>query len=372
MVLPPVPVRTAVAEQEVVPVQVRAVGTVEPYSSVGVKAQVGGPLLSVKFAEGSNVKQGELLFEIDSRPYKEALRQAEAALRMNEAELKVAEANLARDRARLKNAQAEAARFEQLSREGISTRMQEDEVRTAAEVAAESVRAGEASIESIRATLESARAAIEQAKLNLSYTQIAAPISGRTGNLLLHPGNLVQANSENPLVVINQVAPISVVFGVPERYIGEVASRQSAGRKLAVEARTEESQAPLSGSLSVIDNQVTPGTGTVRLKAAFDNRDGRLWPGQFVNVVLTLDAQPAIVIPAEAIQSGQQGPFVYAVKADQTVEPRPVMAGQTVGNLVVILNGIAPGDVVVTDGQSRLYPGARIASADAAPAARVN
>jgi multidrug efflux system membrane fusion protein len=362
MVMPPVPVRMATASEESVPIQVRAVGNVEPYSSVGVKAQVGGQLLSVKFKEGADVTQGDLLFEIDSRPFRESLRQAEATVKRNEAELKVAEANLARDRARLKNAQAESVRIDQLSKEGLSTRIQEDEIRTSAEVAAQSVRADEASLESIRAALESGLAAVDQAKLYLSYCQILAPISGRTGNLLLHPGNLVQANSETPLVVINQIAPIFVAFGVPERHIGAISFRHTSGRRLAVDVLPGEgSQEAVRGTLAVIDNQVDSATGTIRLKASFENRHGGLWPGQFVNVVLTLDTQSAVIVPAEAVQSGQQGPFVYVVKPDDTVEPRPVAVGQTVAGKVVIEKGIAAGEKVVTDGQSRLFPGAKIA-----------
>lgn len=363
MTLPPVPVSVGTAAEESVPIQVRAVGNVEAYSSVEVKAQVGGQLLDVKFAEGANVNRGDLLFEIDPRPLREALRQAEAALRRDEAQLRAAEANLARERAQLKNAQQEAVRFEQLSKEGLSTRMQEDQIRTAAEVAAESVRADEAAVESFRAALESDRAAIEQAKLNLSYCEIRAPISGRTGNLLLHAGNLVKANDDKPLVVINQIAPIFVSFGVPEHYLGAI-SKQNSRRRLVVEVSPgNESAETIRGTLAVIDNTVNSNTGTIRLKAGFDNRDGRLWPGQFANVVLTIDTQTATVIPAEAVQAGQQGSFVYVVKSDETVEPRPLTVGQNVGGKVVVQNGVAAGEMIVTDGQSRLFPGAKVVTA---------
>src|SRR5438874_3748655 len=232
---PPVPVSIGEATEESVPIEIHSVGNVESYSTVDVKAQVAGPLLAVKFTEGSNVSSGDLRFEIDPRPFREALRQAEAAVAKDEAQLRVAEANLARSRAQLKNAQAESVRFEQLSKEGISTRQQEDQIRTAAEVAEHSVTADEASIESTRAALESDRSAVEQAKLNLAYCEIRAPISGRTGNLLLHPGNLVKANGDGPMVVINQIAPIFVSFGVPERYLGRIALQHSQ-HKLTVEA----------------------------------------------------------------------------------------------------------------------------------------
>src|SRR5437773_2073638 len=219
---PPVPVSTGEATEESVPIEIHSVGNVESYSTVEVKAQVAGPLLAVKFTEGANVSRGDLLFEIDPRPFREALRQAEASIAKDEAQLRLAESNAARSRAQLKNAKAEATRFEQLSKEGISTRQQEDQIRTAAEVAEHSVRGDEASIESIRAALESDRAAVEQAKLNLAYCEIQAPISGRAGNLLLHPGNLVKANGDTALVVINQIAPIFVTFGVPERYLSAI------------------------------------------------------------------------------------------------------------------------------------------------------
>jgi membrane fusion protein, multidrug efflux system len=279
----------------------------------------------------------------------------------DQAQIRVTEANLARSRAQLKNAQAEAGRFEQLSKEGISTRMQEDQVRTAAEVAEQTLKSDEAAIEGIRASLESDQAAVEQAKLNLSYCEIRSPISGRAGNLLMHPGNLVKANDENPLVVINQIAPIFVTFGVPERYLGEI-SRLHARHRLDVQVATDkEATATVRGTLAVIDNTVDPNTGTIRLKAVFDNRQGRLWPGQFVNAVLTMDTQTATVIASEAVQAGQQGSFVYVVKPDQTVEVRPVIVGQTVANKVIVQQGVAAGESIVVDGQSRLFPGAKIA-----------
>jgi membrane fusion protein, multidrug efflux system len=359
---PPVPVSVGQAAEESVPIQVESVGNVESYSTVEVKAQVAGPLLAVKFTEGATVNKGDLLFEIDPRPFREALRQAEAAVMKDEAQLRVAEANVARSRAQLKNAKAEAARFEQLSKEGISTRQQEDQVRTNAEVAEHSVRGDEASIESIRAAVESDRAAVEQAKLNLAYCEIRAPISGRAGNLLLHPGNLVKANGDNPLVVINQIAPIFVTFGVPERYLSEI-SRQHAQHKLRVEVSPEKNfKEAVQGTLAVIDNTVDANTGTIRLKAVYDNKEGRLWPGQFVNVVLTLSTQKATVIPSEAVQVGQNGSFLYVVKSDQSVEPRPVVVGQTVAGKVIVEKGVTAGETIVTDGQSRLFPGAKIAT----------
>jgi len=360
-VMPPVPVATGQAMEESVPIQIRTVGTAEAYSTVEVKSQVAGPLLNVRFTEGANVSQGQLLFEIDPRPFREALRQAEAALAKDQAQLRVGEANLARSQAQFKNAKADAARFDQLLKEGISTRQQQDQIRTAAEVAEHSVSGDEASLESLRASIEADRSAVEQAKLNLAYCEIRAPIGGRAGNLLLHPGNLVKANGDTPLVVLNQIRPIFVNFGVPERYLSDIAAQHSR-RKLRVDVVPEKNATAVAGTLSVIDNTVDPNTGTIHLKAEFDNKDARLWPGQFVNVVVTLNTQTATVVPSEAIQVGQQGSFVYVVKSDQSVEPRPVTAGQTFSGKVIVEKGVAAGETVVTDGQSRLFPGAKIST----------
>src|SRR5215475_4634705 len=243
---PPVPVAVAEATEETVPIEVRTVGTVEAFSTVEVKAQVAGPLMSVRFTEGATVNQGDLLFEIDSRPFREALRQAEAAVAKDEAQLKVAQANVARSQAQLKNAQADATRIEQLSKEGISTRQQEDQIRTAAEVAQHSAAADSATIDTIRATLESDRAAVEQAKINLAYCEIRAPISGGAGNLL-------KANGDTALVVLNHIKPIFVTFGVPERYLNTVSEQQTRHR-LAVDATPGKESVHETGTLSVIDN----------------------------------------------------------------------------------------------------------------------
>jgi multidrug efflux system membrane fusion protein len=339
------------------------VGNVEAFSTVEVKAQVAGPIVSVKFAEGSIVKQGDPLFEIDPRPFRETLKQVEASVAKDEAQLRVAEANLARSRAQLKNAKAESVRFEQLSKEGISTQQQEDQIKTNAEVVEHGVSADEASIESIRATLESDRAAVEQAKLNLDYCTIRAPITGRAGNLLVHAGNLVKANGDTPMIVINQISPVFVMFGVPERYLSTIAF-QRVQQKLAVDASPDKNQEKVAhGTLAVIDNAVDPTTGAIRLKAIFDNKDGRLWPGQFVNISITLEKRSAVLVRSEAVQAGQNGPFLYIVKSDQSVEPRPVVVGQTVRDSVIIEKGLTAGEAVVTDGQSRLFPGAKVKSA---------
>src|SRR5262245_53625915 len=333
---PPTPVSVAPAVEEAVPIQVKAFGTVEPFASVDVKSQVAGLLLSVRFTEGSHLNKGDLLFEIDPRPFQEALRAAEAAVTKDQAQLKLAEANLARDEANQRNVNADAERYAQLAREGIATRMQQDQVRTAADMARESVRADQAAIESMRAALDADRAAVEKAKLDLSYCQIRAPIAGRTGNLLVHAGNLVKVN-DVPLVVIHQVSPIFVNFSVPEQHLGAI-RRLSAAHKLAVRVFTQDNPDRFAqGELTVIDNTVDANTGTIHLKASFANRDGMLWPGQFVTVVFTLDTiQNATVIPTEAVQAGQQGQFVYVVTAENKAEMRQVATGRAFGKKTIV------------------------------------
>ncbi len=358
--MPPVPVSVTAAIREVLPVEVRAVGTVEPFRTVQVKSQVAGDLIGVRFTEGGYVKQGDLLFEIDARPYKEALRQAQAAASKDQALLLQAQANLGRDTAQMKTAEADANRYDELFKQGIVARSQFDQVRTTFEAQHESVRADQAAIESARASLEADNAAVERAKLDLSYCEIRSPISGRAGNLLVHQGNYVKANGDTTLVVINQIEPAFVSFGVPEEHLAEIRAR-SAVAKLPVEAFLKDDPSKkVQGSLAVIDNTVDATTGTIKLKAVFDNRDRFLWPGQFVEAVLRLSASEVTVVPSEAVQAGQQGQFIYVVKKDQTVEARIVLVGRTVAGKIVLEKGVAPGETVVTDGQLRLFPGARI------------
>jgi multidrug efflux system membrane fusion protein len=358
---PPVPVSVAVATRESVPVEIHAVGAVEASAVIQVKSQISGELVRVAFTEGGNVNQGDLLFEIDPRPYREALRQAEAAVARDSAQLRQAEANLVRDTAQSKSADIDAARYAQLAKEGVVARTQDDQFRTAAESLRASIQADQAAIESARASLESDRSAVDRAKLDLSYCEIHSPVTGRAGNLLVHAGNLVTANAANALVVINRLEPIWVSFGVPEDHLSAI-RRNSATRKLVVDAVPRDNPGKVArGVLTVIDNTVDATTGTIRLKAAFSNAGDLLWPGAFVNVSLTLDTQGnAIVVPSEAVQPGQRGQLVYVVKADQTVEPRPVIVGPSHGNKVIIQKGIAAGESVVTDGQLRLFPGAHI------------
>lgn len=361
---PPVPVSVSAASEESIPFELRVVGSVEASATVQVKSQVAGQLDRVHFTEGQNVSKDALLFEIDARPFREALRQAEAGVARDRAQLRQAEATLARESAQWKNADAEATRYTELARAGVISKAQHDQVRTSADVYRETVRAAEAGIESNRAALEGDLAAVDRAKLDLNYAEIRSPISGRTGNLLVHAGNLVKAN-DVPLVVINQISPIFVNFSVPEDHLAVIRQR-SGQHRLPVKVTPHDApERTITGYLSVVDNTVDTGTGGIKLKANFDNRDGALWPGQFVNVVLTLDTiQNATVVPSEAVQNGQKGSFVYVVKKDQTVEARVVETGRIVGPKTVIQSGVAPGDTVVTDGHLRLFPGAKIRAVD--------
>ncbi len=331
---PPAPVVVAQATQENVPVEVAAIANVEAYSTVSVKAQVDAQLLQVHFREGDDVKQGQLLFTLDSRPFEAVLHQAEA--------------NLARDLAQAENARAQYRRYEKLMQEGVTSQEQYDQVRTAAEA--------------FEAVVQADKAAVETARLRLNYCTITSPIDGRTGSLIVHAGNLVKANDDPALVVINQINPIYVSFTLPEQHLAEV-KKYMARSKLAVEATLPDDTAhPERGTVSFVDNNVDMATGTIRLKAVFPNAGRRLWPGQFVNVALRLTERPnAVVVPSPAVQVGQSGSYVFVVKSDQTVDLRPVTTSITANGKTVIEKGVSAGETVVTDGQLRLVPGTKVA-----------
>jgi multidrug efflux system membrane fusion protein len=346
--------------EKTVPVQIRAIGNVEAYSIIQVKSQVAGELTRVYFKEGQDVKKGDLLFEIDPRPFQEAIRQIEANIARDVAQEKLAEANVTRDLAQLKNAQTEANRYAALIEQGIVTRQQYDQYRTNAEALSATVNADRAAVASTQETIKADQAALANAKLQLEYTAIRSPLDGRTGNLMVHQGNLVKAN-DIPLVVINQITPTYVSFAVPEHELAEIRKYNAAGVLRVQAIPPGQEQHPIEGAISFVDNTVDPTTGTIRLKGLFANSEKLLWPGQFVNVLFTLTNQPnVVVIPTQAIQTGQAGQYVFVIKDDLTVESRPITAGRAIDDETVIEKGLQPGEKVVTDGQLRLVPGATV------------
>lgn len=356
-----VPVSLIKVAVKSVPVEISVIGSVEPYSAITVKAQVGGELTKVHFTEGDYVKKGDLLFNIDPRPLDAALRQSEANLAKDRAVLGQMEANLARDQAQEKFVQDQADRFHKLFEQGIISKDQAEQYRTSASVAGSAVAADKAAIESARASVVAARAAIENVRVQLGYTTIRSPIDGRTGNILVKGGNLVNAG-QTDLTVINQVNPIYVTFAVPESRLSEI-KKYMANAKLPVFAKPQEDEAEEEqGVLTFVDNNVDTSTGTIRLKGTFVNSHRRLWPGQFVRVRLRLTTlNEALVVPNQAVQTGQDGSYVYVVKEDRRVEARPVTTGGRVDQELVVEKGLQAGETVVTDGHLRLAPGMRVA-----------
>jgi membrane fusion protein, multidrug efflux system len=467
-----VPVSAAKAVEKAVPVELRAIGNVQAYSTVSVKTQVSAEIIKVHFTEGQDVKAGAILFTLDPRSYEAAIRQAEANMERDSAQIRQARANLERDDAQVRqaranlerdkglvrqaranlerdmglvrqardnlerdgaqvrqakanlerstaqavNAESDAQRYQKLVDRNVVSRSQYDQYRTQAEALGAGVRADRAAIENAEASVKASttavqnaeatvrastaavenaeatvrastaavenaeatvrastaavenaeaavradRAAVENAKVQLSYCTLSSPIDGRTGNLMIQQGNVVKAN-DIPLVVINQVTPIYVSFSVPEQYLPEIRKYRDAGT-LKVEARLPGGEdRPETGSISFIDNAVDTATGMIRLKGTFTNTSRRLWPGQFVNVVLTLTTLAgAVVVPTQAVQTGQQGQYLFVIKPDLTVEARPVTAGRTLAGETVIDKGLQPGEQVVTDGQLRLSPGSKV------------
>jgi multidrug efflux system membrane fusion protein len=354
-----VAVATAQVTERAVPIEIRVVGSVEAYSTIRVRNQVTGQLTKVYFQEGQEVKAGDLMFLVDPRPYDEAIRQAEANQAKNTALLRQAEANLKRDEAGERFAREQAARYQRLMSEGVMSKQQADQYASDADSRQEALRADQAAIESAQAALKADEATIANAKLQRAYCEIRSPIDGRTGNLTAKEGNLVRVNDPE-LVTINQIHPIYVTFSVPENRLAEVKKYMAAG-KLAVSASPAGDTGPAEmGTVSFVDNTVDTTTGTIRLKATFPNDRSRLWPGQFVNVVLRLTVRPdARVVPARAVQMSQDGEFAYVVN-DQAVQMRPVVTGPRVGEDVVIEKGLEVGETVVTEGQLRLAPGMRV------------
>ncbi len=339
---PAVPVMVATVLQETVPVRMQAIGNVEAFSTVAVRARIDGQIVAVNFREGEHVKKGAVLFRLDPRPFEAALRQAEA--------------NALRDTAARSQARSQATRYKELLEKNFVSKEAYAQFRTNAETA--------------EAVAKASQAALENARLNLDYCTIRSSLDGYVGRVLLQAGNVVRANDANPLAVINQVQPIYVNFSVPEQNLAEVRSYMAKGPLAAEVIPTEPQQTAAQGQLIFVDNAVDPTTGTIRLRAQFENENGALWPGQFVNVSLLLYQQAdALLIPAEAVQNGPEGQYVYVVDQDMTAQVRRINVQRTQGDRAIVSKGLAKGDRVVTRGQLRLGPKTRVQFAKPAPEA---
>src|SRR5690242_11124200 len=356
-----VPVEVAGVTQQDVPIQIKGIGNTEALSTVAVRSQIEGTLMRVAFVPGQEVKRGDLLFTIDPRPLQAQLSQAEANLLKAMAAVRQGNDIVSRDQATLANDRISLNRDLKLLEAGVVPREQYDNDLAKERADEATVRADQSAVANLQAAQKAEQANVENARVQLSYTTIRSPITGKTGNLAVTQGNLVRANDTTPMVTITTASPIYVTFSVPERDLVRI--RQATGKEgLEVEGQVPGDEGnPVRGRLSLVDNTVDPATGTVRLKATFINDDRRLYPGQFVNVVLTLGiASQATVVPSQAVQVGQDKSFVYVVKADGTAEMRTVKTGTTIESMTVIEDGLKPGEQVVTDGQLRIVPGAKV------------
>ncbi len=328
-----VPVAIATVAQQDIPVRLQAIGNVEPFSTVAVKARVDGQIVEVNFREGQEVRKESVLFKIDPRPYEAAVRQAEA--------------NFLRDTAQKDQARSQERRYQELLQKNFVSKEAYAQIRTNAETA--------------EAVAQGSRAGLDNAKLSLEYCTIRSPIDGYTGKIQIQKGNLVKANDTSPLVVLNQVHPIYVNFGVPEQRLAAIRGYMARGT-VAVEAAPPNAEKPAAtGSLIFVDNAVDQTTGTIKLRATFQNKDNGLWPGQFVNVSMKLyDQKNAIVVPTQSVQTGPEGQFVFVVTPEMTAEVRKVVVDRTDAESSVVLKGLAKGERVVIRGQLRLAPGAKV------------
>jgi multidrug efflux system membrane fusion protein len=328
------PVTIAEAIQKDIPVELRAIGRVEPYARVTIKARVNGELQRIHFQEGQNVKTGDLLFTIDPRPFEAALQEAKA--------------RLTRDTALAEKAEKDRLRNETLAKGGYVSKEQFEQTR--------------ANAEALNATIEADKAQVESVRLQLGYCHIRSPITGRIGSIQIYQGSMIKANDDKGMVEIVQITPLYVDFAIPEQHLSDIKKHNAQGPlKVAAAIPNNEDAPPEQGELTFMDNEVDRQTGTIRLRATFANQETRLWPGQFVKVILTVTKRTeATVIPYQAIQKGQSGEFVYVVKPDLTVETRPVSVNMARGGEAVIDKGLRPGEQVVTDGQIRLFQGAKV------------
>lgn len=384
-----VPVNVATAKLSEVPIEIRSIGNVTPYSVVNVTPQVNGQLSKVFFTQGQLVKKGDLLCQIDPRPYQASLDQAEGNVARDKAQIKAAEANMAKDQAQIGQLEAnltkdtaqlsyasrQKVRYHELVQEGAVSHEQSDQMNMneaqaqatlqadnkAIENARAVVRSDLAQIETARGTLRADQGAAENARIQLGWTQIRSPIDGRTGSLNVYEGNVVTANTGSPIVTIAQVKPIYVTVTVPEQYLNDVRRAHQAGTLKMVALIGGKKTDAVGGTISFMENTVNTTTGTIMLRASFNNADEHLYPGQFVDVVLTMPpGGTSVVVPSRAVQATQQGRSVYVLKNNGRVELTPVTVGQTFAESAAITNGLSAGDVVVTDGQLQLTPGAKV------------
>jgi multidrug efflux system membrane fusion protein len=332
-VVKPIPVAVAPVIQKSVPVQIEAIGNIEPYSTVAIKTRIDGQIIKTHFKEGQDVLEGDLLFDLDPRDYEAKLRQAEATL--------------AQDQAQLDYSRAQENRYQTLFKEDLVSKDAYQLVKMNLDASAAKVRVDQA--------------AIESAKLQLEYCKITSLINGRTGKVLIQMGNMIKALDAGPLVIINQISPIYVTFSVAEKYLDTIRKYKAQGTLKVLTTVQQNGEAPVSGNLEFIDNTVDSTTGMIKLKATFANKDKRFWPGQFANVSLILYQQTdAIVVPSSSLQVGPNGQYVFVVKPDMTVEVRPVVVDRTNAEETVIAKGLAVDENVVTEGQLRLSPGAKV------------
>jgi multidrug efflux system membrane fusion protein len=327
-----VPVLVSKAFRKTVAERLHAIGRVEAYSTVEVKSQIGGQVMKVHFKEGQEVRKGDLLFTIDPRPFEAALNSAIA--------------DLNRDKAQKIQLENDFNRYETLLKEGVGSHQQYDEAKS--------------KYGAIAATVAADEANVQTARLNLEYTRILSPIDGRTGNLILHQGNVVKANADTDMVVINQIKPVYVTFSLPEQSLATVRANM-ASHPLRVDVITPGDKADVQGNLSFVDNAVDANTGTIQLKGLFENQDQKLWPGQFVDTYLTLSERPdAVLVPSQAVQTGQEGSYVFVIDPKMKAAIRKVAVGDTIEGNTVIESGLSGGETIVTDGQLRVIPGATV------------
>ena len=342
---PPAPVVVASVEQRDIPVQISAIGNVEAYQTVQIRSQVNGQIQKVLFREGEDVHKDQLLFQLDKRPF--------------QADLEKAIGQMKHDQAQAENSRLQAERYSSLEKEGVASHEQADQIRAQAKADASAV--------------EADKAAVDAARVQLQYTDIAAPIDARAGALMINLGNLVKANDTPYLVQLNQVSPIYVTFSVPESHLDRVRQYFSSGQLKVLAYPKGQSTNAAVGRLTFIDNGVDTTTGTFKLKGTFQNKDRQLWPGEFVDVALELSTQKkAIVVPTKAIQTGQQGEYVYVVRTDSTAESRPVKTAGVYHNLTLVSDGLKTGERVIVNGQLRVAPNARVIVQGTQPGAQTD